>query len=388
MSRLLLPILVAELALGAGRAGSPSLDVLTYNVYWGTRVEELLLVEDPNDIPWEVARLLAQVQATDFSERAQAIVDQIERAQPHVIGLQEIALYRRQSPSNFQPGAPPDATDVAIDFLAILMQALADRGLNYTAAAASANFDIELPIVVFDAAGNPVGLDDLRLTDFDVILVRDDVAWSNPQNGNFQALLPLKVGGFTILKPSGWASVDLTFKDLAYRFVNTHLEPADIAPGVVHPDLALLQAAQIAELLEIVDQWPHPTILVGDFNSDDDGSTTATHQDVIDAGFVDAWLIASTPGNGFTANQAPDLLNSASQLFHRIDFVFYRDDFTRRTGRFKGAVKADVVGEEQVDRTPSGLWPSDHAGVSALLTITPGRGDANESGKIDSSPHE
>ncbi len=393
MKRLLLPTLVVGLALGAcdrdsltepnepsfvsDRAGSPSLDVLTYNVYWGARVEELLLVEDPNDIPLEVAQLFAAVQATDFSERAQAIVDQIEHARPHVIGLQEIALYRRQSPSNFQPGAPPDATDVAIDFLGILMQALADRGLNYQAVAASTNFDVELPMLVFDGAGNPAGLDDIRLTDFDVILVRDDVAWSNPQNANFAAVLPLNVGGFTIFKPSGWASVDLTFKGLDYRFVTTHLEPADIAPGVVDPDLALLQAAQIAELLEIVGQSPYPTIMVGDFNSDDDGSTTTTYQDVIDAGFADAWLIGPARGAGLTANQAPDLLNSASQLFHRIDFVFYRDEFTRRTGKFQGAVTAELIGEEQGDRTPSGLWPSDHAGVSASLTIAPGLGHAN-----------
>ena len=29
----------------------------------------------------------------------------------------------------------------------------------------------------------------------------------------------------------------------------------------------------------------------------------------------------------------------------------------------------DVVGEEPADRTASGLWPSDHAGVIATLTL-------------------
>jgi hypothetical protein len=32
-------------------------------------------------------------------------------------------------------------------------------------------------------------------------------------------------------------------------------------------------------------------------------------------------------------------------------------------------VDADVVGEESTDRTPSGLWPSDHAGVVATLAL-------------------
>jgi hypothetical protein len=29
----------------------------------------------------------------------------------------------------------------------------------------------------------------------------------------------------------------------------------------------------------------------------------------------------------------------------------------------------DIIGEELGDRTPSGLWPSDHAGVSVTLHI-------------------
>jgi hypothetical protein len=58
----------------------------------------------------------------------------------------------------------------------MLTQALANRGLGYSVAAMSTNFDIELPMVDF-ATG---GLDDIRLTDFDVILVREDVAWTNP----------------------------------------------------------------------------------------------------------------------------------------------------------------------------------------------------------------
>ena len=164
----------------------------------------------------------------------------------------------------------------------------------------------------------------------------------------------------------------MTFKGLPYRFVNTHLEPADIAPGVMVPELAALQAAQIAELLTVVDPSPMPVIMVGDFNSDDDGSTTATYGDVLGAGFVDAWRVGRPRGNGYTSNQAADLLNQSSQLFHRIDFVFYRDESTRHKGRIRGAVKSERVGEEPGDRTASGLWPSDHAGVSASLGVTSG----------------
>lgn len=389
MKRWLISIVVVGLALGAcdrdslmgpngpsfgsDRAGSPALDVMTYNVYVGAQINDLLLVEDPADIPFEAARLFGIVQQTNFPERAQAIADQIERVRPHAIGLQEISLFRIQSPGDFLSGNPIPATTPVLDYLGILMQALADRGLSYSAAVVSQNFDLEVPIVNF----NTGGLDDIRLTDFDVILVREGVSWSNPQNANFGAALPIELGGQTLFILRGWASVDITFKDLPYRFVNTHLEPADIAPGVVVPELAALQAAQLAELLGVVDASPHPVVMVGDLNSAADGSTTETYQDVIDAGFVDAWLVGPPRGVGYTSNQAFDLLNATSQLFHRIDFVLYRDEFTRRTGTFQGAVKADVIGEDQADRTPSGLWPSDHAGVRASLTIAPGRGHTN-----------
>ena len=70
-------------------------------------------------------------------------------------------------------------------------------------AARSRNFNIELPMVNFA----PGGLDDVRLTDYDVILVRRGVVWSNPANGNFGAALPIDLGPISIMKPSGWASI-------------------------------------------------------------------------------------------------------------------------------------------------------------------------------------
>lgn len=357
-------------AFEAQRADSPALNVMTYNIYVGARFEDLLLVEDPNEIPFKAAEVFAAVQATDFHERAEAIADQIERTRPHLIGLQEAALYRIQSPGDFVLGNPQPATDPVLDYLGILSDALAARGLEYDRAATLETFDVELPIVNFQTGG----LDDIRMTERIAILARSDLDWSGAQGATFAAVLPIDLGIATIEKPSGWASIDVTFKGLPYRFVNTHLEPADIAPDMVHPQLAALQAAQLAELLAVVDGSDVPVIMVGDFNSDADGGTTPTYGDVLAAGFVDAWEIGEPRGTGYTANQAPDLLNATSQLFHRIDFVFYRDEFTGETGQFQGTVHARRAGVEQSDRTPSGLWPSDHAGVFASLVIAPGLG--------------
>ena len=72
-------------------------------------------------------------------------------------------------------------------------------------------------------------------------------------------------------------------------------------------------------------------------------------------------------GDGYTANQDADLLNAESKLFHRIDHVLFRDDFTADGRPFRGSVHAERLGQEQDDRTPAGLWPSDHAGVLTTL---------------------
>lgn len=358
--------------LNRARAGSPGLNVVSYNVYWGAHVEDLLSA-DPQQIPIVAAGLWGNVQKTSFPERALAIAEQIAYADAHVVGLQEVALFRFEAESDFEGGEipAPDAELVLIDFLETLSDALEARGLFYTAAAKSENMDVELPMCTDPDVCFPLA--DIRLTDYDVVLVRDDVIWENPANGNFAMPLPIDVGEQTIYKPSGWASADIHFKGKQYRFVNAHLEPADILPGGgVHPDVAFIQAKQLEELLGIINTSPNPVILAGDLNSDADGSTTPTYQTVLDAGFVDAWLVGRPRGYGFTANQPPHLKNAESALFHRIDFIMYRDDFTIGKGKLRGSVEAELLGEQQSDKTASGLWPSDHAGVAATLRIAPG----------------
>ncbi len=34
------------------------------------------------------------------------------------------------------------------------------------------------------------------------------------------------------------------------------------------------------------------------------------------------------------------------------------------------AIQAEVIGDRERDRTPSGLWPSDHAGSVAVVRTT------------------
>jgi hypothetical protein len=57
-----------------------------------------------------------------------------------------------------------------------------------------------------------------------------------------------------------------------------------------------------------------------------------------------------------------DLLNKGSHLSDRRDFVLFHN------GSFQDT-EAEVMGASPADRSPSGFWPSDHAGVVAKLRL-------------------
>jgi hypothetical protein len=103
---------------------------------------------------------------------------------------------------------------------------------------------------------------------------------------------------------------------------------------------------------------------VGDLNSNPTPGApdaTATYGIVTGAGFTDLWTALHAGEPGLTCCQDPSLRNTTSALTARIDLVLYRGGF--------GASSADVVGEAPADRTASGVWPSDHAGVVGSLRV-------------------
>jgi endonuclease/exonuclease/phosphatase family metal-dependent hydrolase len=143
-----------------------------------------------------------------------------------------------------------------------------------------------------------------------------------------------------------------------FRFVTTHLA---IAPNF-DPTVALAQAR---ELRKAACNKDLPVVCVGDFNStasDRKNPTFKTYKSFIDAGFVDTWRHTHDEDPGFTCCQAPDVSNAESALSQRIDLIFVRGNID--------IVHTSLVGDQQADRTtPSGLWPSDHAGVTATLQL-------------------
>ena len=351
MTRIKLLLAVAAttlLAVPAARAEQPhpfkgdrQVTVMTQNLFLGT---DLTPIYTSPSLPVLFARVgagWAQVQANDFPARAQAIAEQIAAAQPDLVGLQEAELFRTDVPPD---GSATHATTEAYDFIKLLVAALAERGLAYEPVATFEGTDVELP------AGLPPTMD-VRFSDRVSVLARADektadLKLSDPQFGTYPTGLPLTTvfGSFTV--PRGWASVDVKIRGKSFRFVTTHLEAFSPLP----------RNAQAAELLSGPANTDLPVVAVGDFNSGP-GTDPTAYGILTGGGLVDAW----NGGPGLTCCHPVDLHNPSTTLTKRVDLVLTRGGFQ--------TVSADVVGEDPADRTPGGLWSSDHAGVVATLSL-------------------
>jgi endonuclease/exonuclease/phosphatase family metal-dependent hydrolase len=333
--------------------------IMTRNIYVGTDVDLILQTQDPNEIPFVVAEVFQTLKATNFPERAQALAKEIYENQPHLIGLQEVSLIRIQSPGDAVFGGTTSAEDVRMDYLDILMMTLNSYGLEYDIVAKIQNSDVEMPMIVnFE---KPYGFDDVRLTDYDVILAKRGVKINNVTARNYRAKVTIPDLGLEL--PRGYTAVTAEVNGNSYRFVNTHLEDADQGG-----DLLKIQAAQAAELLLRLARVKIPVIIVGDFNSAAPSELTyllltLSHR------YQDTWLMNSFSDNpdGFTFGHDSDLLNSEQNFWKRIDYVFVRNGKKSDKKIKLKNVKAEVLGDEVVDKTSSGLWPSDHGGVIAEL---------------------
>ena len=109
--------------------------------------------------------------------------------------------------------------------------------------------------------------------------------------------------------------------------------------------------------------------VLGDINSSpdsllEDGDPRPAYGLLTGYALDDIWAsrepMTTDPGYTFGQNETVD--NPESLMFERIDYIFanFGDLVPEK-------IKFDVLGEEKADMTPSGLWPSDHAGVVADL---------------------
>lgn len=339
--------------------------VMTRNIYIGADIFRVVEA-DPILIVPTIADVYQTVVDTNFTERAEVLADEIFNYQPHLIGLQEVSLLLRQSPGDVFLGNPVPATDVDMDYLEELLAALAARGLSYTVGAEVRNADIELPLIT------DTSLDDIRLVDRDVILVREDVPFANVATANFSDNVVINLSGAIINFNRGWTALDATIGGETYRFVNTHLEVGS------QPDIQSLQAVELIGLLE---NESRPIILVGDFNASAEDPPNQAYAPLVAAGYVEIWPNRSVDDNdpGYTCCHEETLMNPVSLLDERIDLVFAR----RGSTTFIEYVEATVVGNNSGMLTASGLWPSDHGGVVASFRFLGAADDADGDGVTD-----
>src|SRR5947208_3749172 len=137
----------------ASRVSNAERDVsaLTWNVYLGADIGRVLQARTADEAVVRATEEWGHVQATDFPARAGALARAIAARRPHVVGLEELALYRTTD-NPFEP-----ATRVAFDFLQLVIDSLHARGVDYTAAAVDRTSDLQVPVIAgVDASGQPI----------------------------------------------------------------------------------------------------------------------------------------------------------------------------------------------------------------------------------------
>ena len=362
-------VLVELAAQSADAADEGRIVFMNWNVFIGAAIEDALGVP-PEQIQYAAGMAFARVLANEFASRAAAMGEEAARFGPHLIGFQEVTLFEVFNGVAFTP---------VLDYEAMLLAAL---GPDYAVAAKSQYF--QTPVLPVTLPNIPCFADQscapppdcafvgecllIRLTDYDLVVARTDVATVNPQAHRFT----YNLGDGPFADPSipfpiyrGWASVDATIDGLELRFASTHLEPADIADGSIVPALEQLQRLQAGELSELIGT-DLPVVSVGDYNTDAYGASTVTYQDLLGYGFEDAW---SQSGDGMTCCQTEDLSIHKSIRDRRVDLIMLRGDFGLLEAGIQGAVHPRVLGSRIADLTDSGLWPSDHAGVLATMKL-------------------
>lgn len=327
--------------------------VMTQNMNVGNLGKIREAAAHPETLPRAVAEFFNETVDTKPAQRAAAIAEKIRSNHPDLVALQEVGILRKGS------GPTPNdlkipATVVVHDQLQLLRDALTGLHEDYDTVAVIPNSDVQFP-----SALNFV----VRITDRTVILARassNDLKLSNAQVEEYWAQPP----AFGFKGMFGWGSVDVDIHDRKFRFVATHLTPA--TPEV--PALIEIQKAQASELIQSAGQTDLPVVYAGDFNT---VFGLATYQILVNSGRVDAWqqknpMASCAEGHpaedrrGCTCCQDPDLRNSMSKLSHRIDLVIVPPHTEIEEVEVVGAYPADHA---------SGLWPSDHAGVVAILEL-------------------
>lgn len=333
--------------------GNKVIGVGSRNLYLGSELGEAMTAQTFEEFLIATTNIWLRVVRNDFHIRVQALADEIAARRPALVGLQEAYTWRIQVPGDWSsPFDPPNASQVVYDYVPELLAALAERDLVYRVVADQQEIDFEAPTLIPDGSP-PLGID-IRMTDHDAILAREDITTGNPTGKVFDDLMPLVILGIDFPPgiPRGYVTVDAKVRGEWLTFASAHLESFD--PGGV---IRTLQGEEYAGLAEL----EGPVIAVGDFNS---APGTWAAAAMTDAGFEDVWAALYPEDPGLSCCWPEELSEISPPLDERDDYVFTHGLLEPRS--------AELTGEELADRY-GGLWPSDHAGLFATLRIEDAR---------------
>jgi hypothetical protein len=396
MRRSLAAVLLLALAAACAESEESQLTVASRNLYLGGEFEGVIGAQSVQEAAVAMFEVWTSVQATNFPARAQLIAAELAALNPDVIGLQEVSIWRTGLPLVCAPdgsGVPvinsPQASTVVYDYLQLLLDALAAKGLQYQVARSTQSFDAEF-CALNPAA--PASAIDVRWTDRDVILVRQGLVTANAGGGVYAFKIDYPIPGtgtppVTVPGYRAWNVVEVEKAGQWYRVFETHLEIQEIPtpPGVPPYIFQFVQAGLLVggEVVPRRIASPMPTVVVGDFNTqaelpDPTNPLRTTYNYLVgllpfpDLGdprlaplvgttspLDDAWTaLGNAPGDGLTWGYGPDL--TTGTLSQRIDLALTWD---------ATPVSMKTFGADDLTSGTPPVHSSDHLGF--VITIQP-----------------
>ena len=338
--------------------GAMPIQVYSQNVYPGFNIDavEAAFGQSPEAAVMALTNGLLVLDATNWRERAARMALEIEARDPDVIVLSELVSVKRegfQAVSGFLGGTPfeplapywsalPDRTT---DFLPIFTEELIKRGLHYNLVDTLRLTDVTIPI-----PGFPVTVA-AQYIDRDAMFARADVQVDAVTTDTFAVSLQS-----IATQTRGWIAADVQVHGKPWLVVGTHPAPSWVEAG---------ETPHITELLGAVAGATRPTIIAGDLNL---LPTSAEYGQLAAAGFVDLWTLrnGSSPLRATCCHGDDETLRDANDgLEKTIDYVMAR----AIPGYAIGPVQFTIFGDNLTERTATGMWPSDHAGLFAQLVL-------------------
>jgi endonuclease/exonuclease/phosphatase family metal-dependent hydrolase len=319
--------------------------LMDQNLYLGADLQPIYqdCAPTPTDLAVNGARVFQRVQQTDFPSRARTLAHTIRRADPSVLCLQEVALWRK-GPAGTEFDNAELATEVVFDYLSTLLDALAMENAPFSVEIVQNTADGQLDTALGYA---------IRLTQRNAILRNYRVPPSvlsvtRTASATFIANSTIPTARGLLVDRRGWALADIVAGESKFRLINTHLDSSSES----------VRRQQIRELLDGPAAASDPVVLTGDLNSGPAKQPDASaYADLLDAGFVDVF---AEDARNATWWDTENLRNGRRRPGARWDHVLTRPRFGVRARR---TIQPDIW-----TRAANHLWPSDHAGLVVELS--------------------